>query len=157
MITTQTINTTDSLVNFQVKKLGFMKVSGTISGMQGQISFDPQNLDASNFDVSVELASINTESAKRDDHLKQADFFDVANHPQISFKSSRVMAVGSGYKAVGILTIRGIAKEVALPFEYKNNRFEGNLELNRADFQVGKLPGFIVSKKIAISITCVMG
>ena len=157
MITTQTINTTDSLVNFQVKKFGLMKVNGTISGLQGQINFDPQNLEAANFDVSVELASINTASAKRDEHLKQSDFFDVANHPHISFKSSRVMAVGSGYKAIGTLTIRGIAKEVVIPFEYKNNRFEGNLEIHRADFQVGKLPGFIVSKKIAVSITCVMG
>ncbi|OJJ20423.1 hypothetical protein BKI52_18365 [marine bacterium AO1-C] len=156
MVTTQTINTTDSLANFQIKMLSFKKVNGTIGGMQGQINFDPQNLEASSFDVSVALATINTEVAKRDEHLQQADFFDAANHPRISFKSTKITVLGSNYQAIGKLTVRGIAKEVTIPFKCANNRFEGTLELNRADFKVGKVPGFIVGKKVAVTISCIV-
>ena len=156
MVTIQTINTTDSLASFQVKMFGLKKVNGNIGGMQGQISFDSQNLTASGFDVSVNLATINTEVAKRDDHLKQADFFDVANHPQIRFKSTQIIAVGNDYQAIGTLTMRGIDKEVTIPFKHQNNRFEGTLELNRADFKIGKVPGFIINKRVVISITCVV-
>ncbi|HAS46876.1 MAG TPA: protein yceI precursor [Microscillaceae bacterium] len=156
MVTTQTINTTDSLANFQIKMFGLKKVNGTIGGMQGQINFDPKNLAASGFDVSVNLATINTKVPKRDEHLKQADFFDVANHPQIRFKSSQIIATDNGYQAIGTLTVRGIAQEITIPFTYQNNRFEGTLELNRANFKVGKVPGFVVGKKVTIAIKCVV-
>jgi polyisoprenoid-binding protein YceI len=63
---------------------------------------------------SVEVASIDTGIAKRDDHLRSADFFDAANHPEITFASRRIIAEGDRYDIPGTLTIKGVSRDVSL-------------------------------------------
>jgi polyisoprenoid-binding protein YceI len=68
--------------------------------------------------VSIDVNAISTQNGGRDKHLRSDDFFDVANHPNITFKSKRVEPAGDGrFKLIGDLTIRGTTKEVALDVE----------------------------------------
>ena len=69
-------------------------------------------------DVAVDMTKISTQNERRDTHLRSADFFDVANHPTLTFKSKRVEPGAAGkFKLIGDLTIRGTTKEVALDVE----------------------------------------
>jgi polyisoprenoid-binding protein YceI len=63
---------------------------------------------------SVEVASVDTGDARLDDHLRSAEFFDAANHPQITFGSRRIIAEGGSYDIPGTLTIKGVSQDVSL-------------------------------------------
>src|SRR5580658_7694046 len=80
-----------STVTFTIKNLGF-KVGGSFTGVRGKVSFDPNNLSAAGFEVSVDAASVNTDNSMRDEHLKGEDYFDAKNHPRIQFVSTGVKA-----------------------------------------------------------------
>ena len=91
------------------------------------------------------MNSISTRETDRDNHLKSADFFDVANYPEISFKSNKVAAAGDGYKVTGDLTIHGVSKEVTLDVESVSDEVkdgwgfvrrgtEAKTRVNRHDF-----------------------
>src|SRR5689334_19743157 len=78
-----------SSVKFKVKNLGF-NVGGSFSGLQGSITFDPNNLPACKFDVTVDANTVNTGIDMRDNHLRNEDYFDVKNHPRIRIVSTRI-------------------------------------------------------------------
>jgi len=82
----------------------------------GSFNVNEADFTQSSFEVRIKTASINTQNERRDNHLRSPDFFDVASHPEIVFKSKRIEKSGDAYVAVGDLTIRGVTKEVALPF-----------------------------------------
>jgi polyisoprenoid-binding protein YceI len=143
------------------------KVRGSFDKFDGMINLDPHDVTGSSVEISIETASINTSHEKRDGHLKSDEFLDVANHPTITFKSSAITKTDKGLVAVGTLTIRGVAKEVKVPFELQGpiNDPWGNelivatleFEINRHDFGVSwskKLDngGLVVSDKIKIHI-----
>jgi polyisoprenoid-binding protein YceI len=111
-----TLDTAHSSIEFSVKHMLISNVKGTFDEFDATIMYDPDNIGNSSVEVSISVASVNTKDKKRDDHLRSDDFFDAANHPQITFKSKKVEKKGDGYVAVGTLTIRGTSKEVELPF-----------------------------------------
>src|SRR5450432_270340 len=78
-----------SSVQFKIRNLGF-NVNGSFSGLDGNIQFDPNNLAASNFDVSVDANTINTDNNMRDNHLRKDTYFDVKNYPRIRFVSTKI-------------------------------------------------------------------
>ncbi len=108
---------THSSVQFQVRHMVVSKVRGTFDKWEGEIEFDEQDLAKSKVNVTIDVASVNTREPKRDEHLRGADFFDVANHPSLRFQSTRLEKQGDAYRLVGNLTIRGTTKEVALEVE----------------------------------------
>jgi polyisoprenoid-binding protein YceI len=72
----------------------------------------------SSIDVVIDAASVNTRNAQRDTHLKSPDFFDVANHPKITFKSTKIEKAGKGkFKVTGDFTMRGVTKPLTLDVE----------------------------------------
>src|SRR6267378_1001113 len=87
----QTLIPTDesSSVKFTIKNFGF-NTSGSFKGLKGSIHFDPNNLDNSSFDVTIDVRTINTGIDMRDEHLRSDSYFDVKNYPQIHFVSTRV-------------------------------------------------------------------
>jgi len=111
------LDTSHSSIEFSVKHMVISNVKGSFDEFEAVINFDPDNIENSSVDVSINVASINTKDEKRDEHLRSPDFFDVANHPQITFKSDKIMKKGDGYVAVGTLTMRGVAKKIELPFQ----------------------------------------
>ncbi len=90
-------------------------VRGQLGRISGTIEYDGKDVRSIKTDVSIDVNGINTQNDGRDKHLRSDDFFDVANHPTITFKSKRVESGADGkFKLIGDLTIRGTTKEVAL-------------------------------------------
>lgn len=104
-----------SAANFSVRHLMVSTVRGQLGRISGTIEYDGKDVRSIKTDVSIDANGINTQNDGRDKHLRSDDFFDVANHPTITFKSKRVEPGADGrFKLVGDLTIRGTTKEVAL-------------------------------------------
>ncbi|WP_417197342.1 YceI family protein [Bizionia sp.] len=151
----QTIITNKSEVNFKITGGGIFNVKGTFTGMKGDFNFDKSNLNNANFDICVDAKSIDTDNNKRDTHLRSADFFEVDTYPTICYKSTSVIKTDSGYATTGALTIHGVTKQVTIPFTFINNTFQGALEINRFDYNIGEDFGtFRVGTTASVQITC---
>jgi len=112
------IDPAHSAAHFKVRHLMVSNVRGEFGKLSGSLVLDPSDLAKSTVEVTVETATIDTREAKRDEHLRSADFFDVANHPAITFQSKRIAAAGEGeFKVTGDLTIRGVTREVTFDVE----------------------------------------
>jgi polyisoprenoid-binding protein YceI len=115
---TYTIDTAHSNVTFEIRHL-MSTVNGTFDDFGGTFVIDWDNPSASTVEFTISAASINTRNEKRDEHLRSPDFFDVATHPDITFKGSEITKVdGNTYHVHGTLTMRGVAKKVTLPVTY---------------------------------------
>ena len=113
------IDPSHSAVGFTVRHLVISKVRGAFERFSGTVDFDEQNPSASKVAVRIEAASIDTREAKRDEHLRSADFFDAATHPELTFASTTVEKLGGNeYRVVGDLTIRGVTLPVTLETEF---------------------------------------
>lgn len=109
------IDSAHSNATFAVKHLMVSTVRGEFGKVEGKVELDPANLAKSHVEATIDATTISTRDEKRDGHLKSADFFDVANHPKITFKSTKVEKAKKGhYKVTGDLTIRGNTKPVVL-------------------------------------------
>ncbi len=103
-----------SNVGFSVRHMMISNVRGEFGKVSGEVSYDPARPEQTRLSVTVDVASINTREEKRDAHLRSADFFDVDNHPQMTFVSRAVRHSGGGLELVGDLTIRGTTREITL-------------------------------------------
>jgi polyisoprenoid-binding protein YceI len=94
----------------------------------------------SKLDVVIEMGSLDTGDKERDDTLKTADLFSVAKFPQSHFTSTQITKTANGYDAVGKLTIRGVARDVHVPFTFSpaNGSLLGKVTLKRLDYGVGQ-------------------
>src|SRR5690606_36286440 len=94
-------------------------VRGRFEKFTGTIDFDPEKPEQTSVDITIDAASINTFEAQRDAHLRSADFLDVENYPEITFRSKRVELIDDHHaKLYGDLTIRGKAREVQVDVEH---------------------------------------
>ncbi len=102
-------------VGFQVRHI-FTMLGGKFTDFAGTIQLDRAKPESSTVEFTIQAKSIDTADAKRDEHLRSADFFDVANHAAISFKSTSLKANGKdSWLVTGDLTMRGVTKAVTLP------------------------------------------
>ena len=109
------IDSNHSAANFSVRHLMVSTVRGQLVRISGTLEYDGKDVRSIKADVSIDVNGINTQNEGRDKHLRSPDFFDVPNHPNITFVSKRVEPSGDGkFKLIGDLTIRGNTKEVAL-------------------------------------------
>jgi polyisoprenoid-binding protein YceI len=102
-----------SSVGFAVKHLVVSTVRGTFAKYDATVTLD-EDLAKSKVEASIDAASIDTNEANRDNHLRSPDFFDVAKYPTITFKSTKVEKAGDGLKVSGDLTLHGVTKPVVL-------------------------------------------
>ena len=110
------VDATHSAITFEVNHF-FTPVPGRFDDFTGNVNFDPENLEGSAVEFTIQVASVNTQNEKRDGHLQSPDFFDAASYPTINFKSTKFMKDGDNYAIVGDLTMRDVTKEITLPFE----------------------------------------
>lgn len=151
----QTINTDKSEVKFKITGGGIFTVKGGFTGMKGDFNFNESDVFNSNFDICIDSKTLNTKNEKRDTHLHSADFFDVEQYPTICYTSSYVSKTTDGYKTSGDLTIHGVTKSVEIPFTFKNNTFEGEIEINRFDYKIGEDYGTMrVGETATVTIIC---
>jgi len=157
-----------SSVSFTVRHMVIAKVNGDFKDFEGTIDFDGKNVESGSVDVTIQVASIETENEKRDNHLRSADFFDVEKYPLMTFKSKSIAKdEDSDYKMTGDLTIRDVTKEVTLDVEFNGTivdpwgatraGFSATGEINRQDFGVKwnkplESGGFLVSDMVEIRI-----
>jgi len=107
------IDPAHSAAHFSVRHLMISNVRGEFGKVSGNVVLDPSDLTKSTVEVIVDATTIDTREPQRDEHLRSADFFDVANHPAITFRSKQIMAAGAGrFKVTGDLTIRGVTRTV---------------------------------------------
>lgn len=122
MATKWVLDPTHSEVNFKAKHLVISTVSGKFKKFDGSVETDNyDNFRSARIKFTVDVASIDTNQEARDEHLRSADFFDAANHPQIVFKSTSFEPEDGGgdeYSLSGDLTIRGITKPIRLDVEF---------------------------------------
>jgi len=111
------IDPTHSNIGFTVRHMVVAKVDGGFKEFFGTILYDEKDLKKSSVNVTIKAASINTQNERRDNHLRGEDFFNTVQDSLITFVSKKIEKRGEGWVAVGDLTIRGITKEIVLPFK----------------------------------------
>lgn len=152
-----------SSITFQAVHLKVSKIPGRFTDFSGTIDLNEKDITKSKINFTVQIASITTSVAKRDDHLKTPDFFDATKFPTAKFKSTSIKKSGNDYKMEGDLTIRGITKKAT--FDVKSmgqvqdpamkagkTVFNANTVINRKDFGINYGPDEIVSDKIELFI-----
>ena len=116
---TWTLDTVHTHVGFAVKHMMVSTARGQFKSYTGTFNLDPNDFTKSTVEGEIDVASIDTNNPDRDNHLRTNDFFDVANHPKILFKSTGIKSKGDGeYTVTGDLTIRGVTKSVDLDVEF---------------------------------------
>ncbi len=135
-----------SNVGFKVRHMMVSNVKGDFGKVSGVVDIDDQDVTRSKVEVTIDTASISTGVAKRDAHLKSADFFDVAKYPTMTFVSQKVKKAGNGgLQVYGLLTLHGVTREVVLDVEGPTRAYKdpwGNIKrgataiarINRKDF-----------------------
>lgn len=155
-------NHTDVIASWS--HFGFSNPIAHFGKVDGFITYDPAKVGDSKVEVTIPLSGLNSHVEAFDEHLRSDDFFDAANHPNITFKSTSVKSAGKDKLAVtGDLTIKGITKSVTLdvtinklgmqPMAKREAAgFEATTTIKRSDFGVGKYAPN-VSDEVKISIT----
>lgn len=102
-------------INFKIQHLGYSWLTGRFDKFSGTFSYDPKNPQASSVKVNIDPASLNSNHAERDKHLKSDDFLDVSKFKTASFVSTSVADKGNNEMAIkGNLTLHGVTKEIVI-------------------------------------------
>ena len=139
-----------SALLFRIKHVDVGYTYGRFNDFSGSLVVDDANLGAAKVEITAKLESVDTNDAKRDQHLKSPDFFNVAQFPLMSFKSTSVTKAGDAYTVQGNLTLHGVTKALTVTMKktgegedpWGNHRigFEGQMSFKRADFGMDKMP-----------------
>jgi len=164
---TYEIDPSHSQVGFRIRHL-VGKVPGRFTGFSGTIEYSPGKPESWKADAKIDPATINTDNEKRDGHLKSPDFFDVAKHPEMTFKSTKITDVkGETAKLHGDLTLHGVTKPVVLALELGGTTkdpwgstragFTATGTVNRKDFGIVwnkalDTGGLMLGDEVAISL-----
>jgi len=168
-VSTWEIDSAHSGAHFSVRHLMIATVRGEFRKVAGTINMDEKDISKSSVEAVIDATTIDTREERRDNHLKSADFFDVAKFPTITFKSRSVTRQGEGkFKVAGDLTLHGVTKPVILDVEGLTNQVKdqrGNIKtgaavttkINRSDFgltwnRAVETGGVAVSDEVGITI-----
>lgn len=139
------LDTVHSKVGFTAATVLF-DVDGEFEKFSVSIDGDPSRPKTVKVEANIEVASLNTNNAKRDNHLKSPDFFDAAKFPMIRFASTGVKMQGSQLVVTGNLTMHGVSKLVSLPLKVAKGKnsagvdtttYKGKLTIDRNDYGIG--------------------
>jgi polyisoprenoid-binding protein YceI len=136
-------------INFRIKHLGYSWLTGRFDTFSGEFSFDEKDPAAAKISVEIDTASVNSNHAERDKHLRDADFLEVDKFPKATFKSTKVeVGADNTAKVTGELTLHGVTKEIVIdaslvgsgkdPWGGYRTGFTGTTSLKMADFGIKK-------------------
>lgn len=159
-----------SHVGFSVRHMMVTTVKGSFTSFRGTLEIDDADFTRSKIEGEIDVQSIDTKNADRDNHLRTNEFFDVANHPKITFRSTKIDVADKDegrYTVHGDITIRGVTKPIALDVEFAGTSknpygqtiagVSGSGTINRKDFGVVynallETGGVAVSDKVKLEI-----
>ncbi len=104
-----------SAIGFKVKHMGLVDVPGYFTEFSGTVNYNADDVTKSSVEFSAKTASVDTRVARRDNHLRSADFFDAEKFPEITFKSKKVEKSGDTLNVTGDFTLRGVTKTMTIP------------------------------------------
>jgi polyisoprenoid-binding protein YceI len=108
-----------AFVNFKISHLGFSWMYGGFNDFDGRFNWDAANPEASQVEVTLQTASVDTNHAERDKHLRSGDFLNVDQHPTATFVSRKVISSdGESMDIIGDLTLNGVTREVTVDAEF---------------------------------------
>ncbi|GBF39262.1 YceI family protein [Leptospira johnsonii] len=155
-------------VGFKIKHLAISNVSGSFKDFSGKFAYDEATSTLSDLDVTIKAASIHTNDEKRDGHLKGKDFFNVEDHPSLTFKAKKATVKKGGVSKIqGELTIKGVTKPVTLEVKFSGSAkdpwgnthlgFEAETKIKRADFDIAwnkplEKGGLLIGEEVSIRI-----
>jgi polyisoprenoid-binding protein YceI len=145
-----------SFIRFTIKNMG-MGTEGKMSGLEGEIKFNPADLKNSFFSVTADANTINTDIDVRDSTLKTKEYLNTQLYPKISFVSKQITPGSKAgmYFVKGTLTIKGISKEINFPFTVtpKNEGIQltGDMRVNRLDYKIG-VGSIVLSDNLTVSL-----
>ena len=162
------VDQSHSSIGFEVKHMMVSKVKGNFDSYTAEVeAADLTDLTTATIAFTFDVASINTRSEDRDNHLKSGDFFDVEKYPSITFKSTNISKDGDDYKVTGDLTIKDVTKPVTFDVEFGGKGtnpwgvevygFEAATKINREEFGLTwnaalETGGVLVGKDIKITV-----
>ncbi len=162
------IDSTRSRIQFTVRHLVLSKARGRFSRWRGTVMVPDCDVSRATVDVVIDASSIDTGVARRDEHLRTADYLDVKRYPSITFTARRVKIEPSRrFQVVGALTIRGVTREVTLdvepigraddPRDFDRARFAATAAIDRRDFGFTGNPaldsgGLVIGERIEVDI-----
>ncbi|HTW47517.1 MAG TPA: YceI family protein [Acidobacteriaceae bacterium] len=153
-----------SEVNFSILHMSLAKVRGRFGNIGGSIVLDESDITKSTVHVTIDVTTVDTGVAARDNDLKSAGFFDVSHFPTATFVSTSVAKTGNGLTVNGNLTVHGVTKPVTLDVEGPTGpingmdrkphcAFEATTTIKRTDFGIApKYPATIVGDDVALTI-----
>ena len=163
-----TLDPAHSSVDFSVRHMMIANVKGTFQNFSAEIVADPTDLTTAEIEFTVETASVDTRNKERDAHLVSADFFDVENHPTMTFKATNIVKTDEGeYNVTGDLTLRGVTKQETFtvtfegsgkdPWGNEKAGFSAEGSINRSDYGLVwnaalETGGVLVGDKVKISL-----
>ncbi|MBT8767726.1 YceI family protein [Metapseudomonas boanensis] len=138
-----------AFVNFKIGHLGYSFIYGTFKDFDGSFSYDEKNPEASKVKVTLKTASVDTNHAERDKHIRSGDFLNVSKNPTATFESTSVKSTGQGTADVaGNLTLNGVTKPVVIKAKFVGQGddpwggyragFEGSTKIKLKDFEIQK-------------------
>jgi polyisoprenoid-binding protein YceI len=138
-----------AFVQFRIQHLGYSWLYGRFNDFSGSFSYDEKDPAAAKVEVVIKTASVDSNHAERDKHLRGADFLDVAKYPEARFKSISYKPTGPGKATLtGELTLRGVTKPISIdvtevghgkdPWGGYRRGFEGTTRLRLKDFGIPK-------------------
>jgi polyisoprenoid-binding protein YceI len=168
-MTRWTIDADHSVAAFSIRHMMIAMIRGQFNKISGVIRYEPADIACSSVELAIDVASVFTGIQKRDDHLRSPDFFDVGNHPLMTFKSTRIVTGAGDYVQVtGELTIRGITRQIIAAAGFSgpvrdplgdgtSMGFAASFVIDREEFgmtwnQPMENNGFILDKQVLISI-----
>ena len=165
---TYKIDPVHSEVSFKIRHL-LAKTSGRFTKSAGVIKIDKADVGKSSVEITIEVASINTDNEARDKHLKSVEFFDVEKFPTITFKSTSVKEVTKGkLEVTGDFTLHGVTKKITIPITNAGTMAgmqpgsvvagftDGAVTINRNDYGIKTYPGAL-GDDVAISLNIEAG
>lgn len=162
------VDATHSSIDFSVRHMMIANVKGTFHQFEAAVEADPQDLTTADIRFTVDLSSVDTRNADRDNHLKTADFFDVEQFPQLVFQSTSIAKKDEGeYAVTGDLTLHGVTKSETFtvtfegqgkdPWGNEKAGFSAEGTINRSDYGLTwnsalETGGVLVGDKVKISL-----
>ncbi|ACT01344.1 YceI family protein [Paenibacillus sp. JDR-2] len=167
------VDFTHSSVDFTIKHMMIAKVKGTFHKFEAEIDADPEDLTTAAISFTVDLSSIDTRNADRDNHLRTGDFFDIAQFPELTFKSTNIVKNGDDeYEVTGDVSLHGVTRSETFsvtfegagkdPWGNEKAGFSGKGSIKRSDYGLTynaalETGGVLIGDEVKISIEIEVG